>query len=112
MAPYFVTLHRLAVKEARQRPVGMRAAPPTCQCFRLAVDHVTQQLAVAPTQGAVFQNAYRWMAHTPGPHSVLYYEILDPSRVTVYAIAHTSRRPGYWLSGPGETAPDLTCREV
>ncbi|HKI37123.1 MAG TPA: hypothetical protein VKA46_35040 [Gemmataceae bacterium] len=28
---------------------------------------------------------------------VLYYEIIDPSRVRVFAVAHTRRRPGYWL---------------
>lgn len=31
---------------------------------------------------------------------ILYYEILDPTQVVVYAVAHSSRRPGYWLRRP------------
>jgi len=32
---------------------------------------------------------------------VLYYEVLDPTQVLIYAVAHTSRRPGYWLRRTG-----------
>jgi hypothetical protein len=28
---------------------------------------------------------------------LLYYARTDPAQVTVFAVAHASRRPGYWL---------------
>ena len=57
---------------------------------------MVQRLAAAPHQGAPFHGPYRWMRVRRFSY-VLYYEIIDPSQVRVYAVAHTSRRPGYWL---------------
>ena len=97
MPPYLVIFHRLAVAEARaaSRWYARRSAAAATR-FRMAVNDVTNRMSTAPDQGSPFGWRYRWMAVRRFPY-VLYYEILDPYRVRVYAVAHTSRRPGYWL---------------
>ena len=61
-----------------------------------------------------YHGPYRWLPVQRFPY-VLYYEILDPTRVRVYAVAHTSRRPGYWLQrrrcpGRFRLTPEPICR--
>ena len=53
-------------------------------------------MVTVAAQGSPFGTRYRWMRVRRFPY-ILYYEILDPFRVRVYAVAHTSRHPGYWL---------------
>jgi hypothetical protein len=38
---------------------------------------------------------FRWLMTKRFPF-VLYYEIDGPLHVTIYAVAHARRRPGYW----------------
>ena len=53
-------------------------------------------VASVAEHGAPYGQHYRWM-HLPGFPYLLYYEIRDPHPVLIYALAHVSRRPGYWL---------------
>ena len=97
MAPHTVIFHRLAAEEARTAARWYaRRNPAAAARFQLAVDEVVQRIAAAPDQGAPFRGPYRWMRVRRFSY-VLYYAIIDPSLVRVYAVAHTSRRPGYWL---------------
>jgi len=97
VAPHVVIFHRLAAREARTAARWYaRHNPAAATRFQLAVDQVVQRIAATPDQGAPFRGAYRWMRVRRFSY-VLYYEIIDPSQVRVYAVAHTSRRPGYWL---------------
>ena len=95
--PCIVIFHRLASQEYRLalRRYGRRS-PGAAQRFYTAVDTVVQRIAATPDQGAPFGSRFRWLRLRRFPF-LLYYEVLDPSRVKVYAVAHASRRPGYWL---------------
>jgi toxin ParE1/3/4 len=88
---------RLAVQEldkARRRYA--RQYPRRGQRFADAVDWAVQQIVSAPDRWPVYQGAFRWLRAGRFPY-ILYYRILDPDTVLIYAVAHTSRRPGYWL---------------
>jgi plasmid stabilization system protein ParE len=88
---------RLALRElddARRR--YMRQNPGRAQRFADAVQQAVQKIASAPNQWPVYQGPYRWVRTRRFPY-VLYYRILDPNTVRIYAVAHAGRRPGYWL---------------
>lgn len=95
--PRVVLFHRLATSDYRValRRYGRRK-PAAAQRFRAQVSAVAQRIAVAAEQGVPYRAFYRWMRVRRFPY-LLYYEILDPTQVIVYAVAHTSRRPGYWV---------------
>ncbi len=97
MAPHTIAYLPLAAREFRvvYRWYARRSAAAAAR-FRLAVDQVERRIAAAPDQGALIHHRFRWMRVRRYPY-VLYYEILDPIQVIVYAVGHTSRRPGYWL---------------
>jgi hypothetical protein len=60
------------------------------------VDDAIQRIIAAPTQGNPVYGQYRWRQVRQFPYN-LYYKMLDPFLIRIYAVAHTSRRPGYWL---------------
>ena len=97
MPPYVVGYHPLAAREARSA-FGRyaRQNPHAAQRFQAALNQVEQRIAAAPDQGAPYRGRFRWMQLRRFPY-LLYYEILDPTQVIVYAVAHAHRRPGYWL---------------
>ncbi len=66
------------------------------QRFADAVDRAVQQIASAPDRWPVYRAPYRWVRAGRYPY-LLYYCILDPTRVLIMAVAHARRRPGYWL---------------
>jgi plasmid stabilization system protein ParE len=97
VAPHAVGFHPLATRELQGADRWYaRRNPAAAQRFRQAVAHVVQQIGAAPEQGSTFGGRFRWMRVRRFSY-VLYYEVLDPAQVIVYAVAHTSRRPGYWL---------------
>jgi len=97
MALRTVALHPLAAREARAAwRWYARRSLAAAQRFRLAWDHVVQEIETAAEQGVPYGQSYRWMQLHRFPYLV-YYEIDDPQPVFVYAVAHASHRPGYWL---------------
>jgi plasmid stabilization system protein ParE len=90
-------VHPQAIRELR---IGWRwyaqRSPWTAQRFHAAVVHVMDRIANAAVQGAPFRSTYRWMRVPKFPF-VIYYALRDPQPVLIYAVAHTSRRLGYWL---------------
>ncbi len=91
-----VILHRLAAREARQAERYYRKSSlMIAQRFRQAVTEVIERIGRAAEQGSPYLQHLRWMQLRRFPY-LLFYEIRDPLPVMVYAIAHTSRRPGYW----------------
>jgi len=66
------------------------------QRFVDAVDHAVQQIANAPDLWPVYQGPFRWIRAGRFPY-ILYYRLLDPNTAQIYAVAHISRRPGYWM---------------
>jgi plasmid stabilization system protein ParE len=73
----------------------LRRNPRRAQRFAQAVDRAVKQIANAPDRWPVYQGPFRWVRAGRFPY-ILYYRILDPSTVLIYAVSHTSRRPGYW----------------
>lgn len=91
-----VEFHPLAERElASAQRWYHRRSPSTAHRFLQAVDQVIQRMADAAEQGSPYQQDFRWMRVKRFPY-VFYYEIQDPHRLVVYAVAHSSRRPGYW----------------
>lgn len=72
-----------------------RRSPSSAQRFLQSLDEVVQRIAAAAEQGSPYQQNVRWMRVKRFSY-VIYYEIRDPYPVYIYAVAHTSRRPGYW----------------
>jgi plasmid stabilization system protein ParE len=95
-APVVVEFHRLAAEEYRRaRNWYARGGQGLAERFRDAVDQVVQRIATTPHQGALYQGRYCWFRTRRFPY-VLYYDIVDPNRVMILAVAHARRRPGYW----------------
>ena len=89
-------LDRLAADEFRKAEHRYRRlTPATGQRFRQAVNDAIQRIATVAEQGSPYRHRYRWMQVKRFPY-LIYYEIRDPHPVYVYAVAHTSRRLGYW----------------
>jgi plasmid stabilization system protein ParE len=88
--------HRLAAEEYRRaRRWYARRSAALAARFRDAVDQVVVRMATAPDQGGLFGGAYRWTRTRRFPY-ILYY-LAEPGQITVLAVAHSSRRQGYWL---------------
>ena len=95
---YDVIFHRLASSEylKARHWYAREGGDPLADPFREEVDEAVQRIARNPEAGAIFRTAYRWVRLHRFPY-VLYYEILDESRVIILAVAHAARRPAYWL---------------
>ena len=63
--------------------------------FRGAVDRAVERIATQRDALARLGSAYRWVRVSRFPY-VLIFRDQSPSTVMVVAVAHTSRRPGYW----------------
>jgi plasmid stabilization system protein ParE len=92
-----VIFHRLAEAEYdRVVRKYARQSIAAAQRFGAAVNRVVARIDANPAVGAPAFGAYRWM--TVGRFRyLLYYRELSAGRILVYAVAHASRRPGYWL---------------
>jgi plasmid stabilization system protein ParE len=97
MPPRTVVFHRLARQEYRAafRWYARRSAS-AARRFNLAITHVVQRIEQSAEQGTPYGQFYRWMRTRRFPY-VVYYEIRNAFSVIVYAVAHGSRRLGYWL---------------
>ncbi len=91
-----VIFHRLAIQEfvaARRR--YLQYSPLTEARFVDAVRAAVERIDAFPTLGNPFRGPYRWVRTRRYPY-VLYYEVVGPGVVKVYALAHGRRRLGYW----------------
>lgn len=68
--------------------------PSRAVAFIQEVDHASALLAENPYLGAPEDHGVRGFRLTRFPYT-LYY-VIRPDRLLVAAIAHWSRRPGYW----------------
>jgi toxin ParE1/3/4 len=96
-----VLFHRLADDEyVRASRAYARQDPDVARRFRNAVESLLADIEAAPAIGAPIFQGYRWRRVRPFSY-VLYYRELSADTVLIYAVAHTRRRPGYWLRRPG-----------
>jgi plasmid stabilization system protein ParE len=97
MASTTVVFHRLAARELRdacrwyeRRGTGLG------RLLAVEVDQAADRIAADPERWQSFRSHYRWLRLKRFPY-VLYYWVMDPTRVLVLAVAHGRRRPGYWI---------------
>jgi plasmid stabilization system protein ParE len=91
-----VVFHRLAALEfGRARAWYARRDPRTESNFVFAVYTVLGSIAANPHSGTVSDSPYRWMKAKRFKY-VIHYEVTPSNTVIIYAMAHGSRRPGYW----------------
>ena len=93
-----VVFHRLAAREYRsaRRWYSDRSAEVGAN-FRVAVDHALARIASESDFLPRLGRIYRWVRVRRFPY-VLIFRQRSPDSVMVMAVAHTSRRPGYWRS--------------
>jgi plasmid stabilization system protein ParE len=96
-----VGIHRLAGRELRDtaRHYGRRSAAAE-QRFRAAVGRAFNRIATAAEQCSPYQLHYRWVKLGRFPY-ISYFHIDSDFEVTIYAVGHERRRPGYWLRRVG-----------
>lgn len=65
--------------------------------FVVEVEAAIQRLRAAPTESAIVEEPQiRRFLLTRFPYSIYYHYEQVGDRVSIYAVMHTSRRPGYW----------------
>jgi toxin ParE1/3/4 len=96
MSPATVTFHRLAAQEFRQaRSFYARRSRRAALRFIQAIDSALQQIADDPERWPLYGDRHRWVKTRKFPY-LLFYRPTGKDQLTVVAVAHSSRRPGYW----------------
>lgn len=94
--PTEVVFHRLAAREYRSaRTWYAQRSAEVAERFRLGVDRAADRIAEAPEALAILVGEYRCVRVSRFPY-VLVFRRVDSRSAMVVAVAHTSRRPGYW----------------
>ena len=96
MPPVPVRVHRLAAQEfrkARSRYAG--SSRTTALRFVQAENRVLEQVADDPERWPLYDDRHRWVKVRKFPY-LLICRSMSKDELTVVAVAHTSRRPGYW----------------
>ena len=91
-----LVFHRLARQEAQAAEAWYHTRNPNAAVrFRLTVERTAHRIAATPASYPFLRGPYRQLRVTGFPY-VLIYRMRDDQSVMVVAVAHTSRRPGYW----------------
>lgn len=91
-----IEFHHRALDELRQAHIWYRArSPRAADRFLEQVDRAVNRLAVDPAAQAKLGPAYHYVRISRFPF-VLIYRTRSEGDVFVVAVAHTSRRGGYW----------------
>ena len=73
------------------------ASPVVAAAFVAEVEAAIQTLLASPTRWAVIEEPQiRRYLLTRFPYSIYYRWESERDRVSIYAVMHFSRRPGYW----------------
>jgi plasmid stabilization system protein ParE len=95
MPPTPIDVHRLAAREARAaRRWYARRSPATAQRFVDELRRAFREIAAAPTRWSPHLHGTRTFRLRKFPYLVVYFD--SGSVIQVMAVAHGSRRPGYW----------------
>jgi toxin ParE1/3/4 len=91
-----VSFNRLAIKDYREAYdwYAERSIEAAAR-FVDAVDAAVQRIVQAPDSLPIVSGKYRRVPLEKFPHSLIYYERTE-SDIRIVAVAHPSRRPGYW----------------
>jgi plasmid stabilization system protein ParE len=92
-----VRFHRLAAQEYRQtRRWYERRREGLGFDFRDEMDRAIGRISAQPYRWPTFHERFRRVRVRRFPY-VLYYHVVDSDNVVILAVAHSRRRPGYWL---------------
>lgn len=72
-----------------------RVDPQLAERFRAAVDVVVSRISASPDSLPQIGNGFRRIRVKRFPYAI-FFKTLGEEAVGIYAVAHTSRRPGYW----------------
>lgn len=73
------------------------ASPEVAEAFVAAVESAVAVVAAAPTRWRVFEEPQiRRYVFRRFPYVLYYRWEAQADRVTIYAVMHSSRAPGYW----------------
>jgi plasmid stabilization system protein ParE len=96
MATRKVSFNRLAIKDYREaREWYAERSQGASARFIEAVDAAVQRILQAPHSWPVVVDKYRRVSLDKFPHSLIYYERAEFD-FRIVAVAHPSRRTGYW----------------
>jgi plasmid stabilization system protein ParE len=91
-----VAFHRLAAQEYRAATRWYaERSPATATRFQRAVDAAITRIRSNPGALPAERQHLRWVRVQRFPFRLV-FEHQDTHRILVLAVAHTSRRPGYW----------------
>ncbi|MCD4726362.1 MAG: type II toxin-antitoxin system RelE/ParE family toxin [Pirellulales bacterium] len=91
-----VRFHRLAAREFRSAKDWYRQrSVEVAERFAAAVDRTVSRIVADADALPVLKGTYRYARVARFPY-VLVVRRVDDDVVMVVAVAHTSRRPGYW----------------
>src|SRR5689334_231899 len=96
MSAALVEFHRLADKEFEEAfKYYTQRSPDTAQRFKVAVNAAVNRIAGAPDSFPRSSGQNRWVRVQRFSY-ILVFRRRSPNEIVVVAVAHTSRRPGYW----------------
>jgi plasmid stabilization system protein ParE len=91
-----VVFHRLAAREYRSaRDWYRQRSEAVAQRFTMSVDRAANRIAADAGSLPVLTGTYQYVRVAKFPY-VLVIRRLEADTMMVVAVAHTSRRPGYW----------------
>jgi toxin ParE1/3/4 len=94
--PANISFHYLAAKEYRQaRSWYLQRSRRTALRFMEAVDKGMEQIAARPELWPFYDQRHQWFKLRKFPY-LLVFRKLTPEHFAIVAVAHSSRRPGYW----------------
>ncbi len=64
--------------------------------FQSAIKAACRQISETPLRYRIFHSPFRRYLLQKFPFAVIYS--IEPDHIRVIAVAHTKRKPGYWLS--------------
>ncbi|MFO0849496.1 MAG: type II toxin-antitoxin system RelE/ParE family toxin [Gemmataceae bacterium] len=92
-----VEFHRLAAAElVAARRLYRRAGPAAEARFMAAVRAAVGRIETFPAAGSPSVGSCRWV-RVPRYRYLLHYRPISPDVYEVVSVAHSSRRPGYWV---------------
>ncbi len=91
-----VVYHRLAARELREAIKWYAARSDDARArFRQAVRDAVSRILANPQIHAIIADPCRWVRVRRFPYTLI-YETRDDGQILIVAVAHGSRRPGYW----------------
>jgi toxin ParE1/3/4 len=96
MPSWNVSFNRLAIKDYREaREYYAARSTATAARFIDVVDAAVTRIIQAPDSLPAASGKYRRVRVEKFPHSLVFYERAEHD-IRIVAVAHSSRRPGYW----------------